>query len=155
MEVRPFRLEDGPALHRVRLAAFAPIFASFRAIVGPDLAPAAFGAIEEEQGALLDRLCAEGAVLVGEREGEVAGFAAVTVSGALGELALLAVHPDHAGRGLGGRLIEAALDRMRALGATAAAVGTGGDDSHAPARRAYAKAGFGAALPNMWLYRAL
>jgi hypothetical protein len=36
-----------------------------------------------------------------------------------------------------------------------ATVGTGGDPSHAPARRAYAKAGFGPAIPSLTLYRLL
>ena len=34
-------------------------------------------------------------------------------------------------------------------------VGTGGDPSHAPARRAYEKAGFGPAIPSLYYYRAL
>ena len=48
-----------------------------------------------------------------------------------------------------------ALQRMREAGMTAATVGTGGDPSHAPARRAYEKAGFGPALPTVYFYRSL
>ncbi len=47
------------------------------------------------------------------------------------------------------------LARMRELGAEVATVGTGGDPSHAPARRAYAKAGFGPALPSVYAYARL
>lgn len=36
-----------------------------------------------------------------------------------------------------------------------ATVSTGGDPSHAPARRAYEKAGFGPGLPSVYLYRVL
>jgi hypothetical protein len=37
----------------------------------------------------------------------------------------------------------------------AATVATGGDASHAPARRAYAKAGFAAQIPGVWMCRKL
>jgi hypothetical protein len=36
-----------------------------------------------------------------------------------------------------------------------ATVGTGGDRSHAPARRAYEKAGFIVGLPSIYLYQRL
>jgi hypothetical protein len=36
-----------------------------------------------------------------------------------------------------------------------ATVGTGGDPSHAPARRAYEKAGFDREIPSVWMYRPL
>jgi hypothetical protein len=47
------------------------------------------------------------------------------------------------------------LARMREGGMAVASVGTGGDPSHAPARRAYAKAGFGPAIPSLTLYTLL
>jgi hypothetical protein len=37
----------------------------------------------------------------------------------------------------------------------AATVATGGDASHAPARRAYQKAGFEAQIPSVWMCRRL
>jgi hypothetical protein len=37
----------------------------------------------------------------------------------------------------------------------AATVSTGGDPSHAPARRAYEKAGFSAQIPSVWFCRTL
>ena len=52
-------------------------------------------------------------------------------------------------------MFEHALDLMRAAGIKVATVGTGGDDSHAPAYRAYEKAGFGPGIPNFYLYRML
>lgn len=158
--IRAFAPADLPALQAIRAAAFAPVFASFRAIVGPGIAAAAFSRAEDEQAALLDRLCAPGSghdVIVAESGGEVMGFAAYTCNDAraLGEIVLTAVHPDRSGRGFGTRLCEECLARMRQRGMKVATVGTGGDPSHAPARRAYAKAGFGPALPSVWLYRTL
>jgi GNAT superfamily N-acetyltransferase len=65
------------------------------------------------------------------------------------------VHPHHAGHGIGTALYEFALDHMRQSGMAVATVGVGGDPSHAPARHAYTKAGFGAAIPSLWMYRLL
>ena len=46
-------------------------------------------------------------------------------------------------------MYEYALEQLRNQGMRVAEVGTGGDASHAPARRAYAKAGFGPGIPNV------
>ena len=93
-------------------------------------------------------------VTVGEA---IAGFVCSTldVEKRTGEIGLNAVHPDHAGRGLGTWMYEHVLARMKELGAALATVGTGGDPSHTPARRAYDKAGFGPALPSLYLYKLL
>ncbi|WP_309895073.1 hypothetical protein [Archangium sp.] len=69
---------------------FAPVFQSFRDIVGEEIARRAFSDADAEQARLLETLC-----------------------------------------------------------------GTGGDPSHAPARRAYEKVGFGPAIPSVSLYRLL
>lgn len=44
---------------------------------------------------------------------------------------------------------------MRNAGMRLPTMGTGGDPSHAPARRIYEKVGFGAAIPSVWLYKLL
>lgn len=171
--LRAFDEADLPALHRVREAAFAPVFASFRSIVGAEIAAIAFARAEVDQGTHLDEICANGSghqVLVvsasaspeaggaGAHGGAtVVGFVAFSVDSAArtGEIGLNAVHPDWAGRGIGTWMYQEALSRMKAAGAAVATVGTGGDSSHAAARRAYAKAGFGPAVPSLHLYRAL
>lgn len=73
----------------------------------------------------------------------------------VGEVDLNTVHPAHQGEGIGAAMFNHALKLMREAGMEAATVGTGGDDSHAPARRAYEKAGFGPAIPNVYMYRLL
>ena len=67
---------------------------------------------------------------------------------------LLAVHPDHQNDGIGTALNEYALERMREAGMRIAVVGTGGDASHAPARRSYEKAGY-IGLPLVRYYQRL
>ena len=158
--IRPFEPGDLPALQHVRQAAFEPVFQSFREIVGAEIAAIAFTHADADQAKLLDDICAAGSghhvlvVTVGE---EIVGFVSFTIDTdkGMGEIGLNAVHPGHAGRGLGTWMYEHVLVRMKELGAALATVGTGGDPSHAPARRAYEKAGFGPALPSIYLYKLL
>lgn len=63
--------------------------------------------------------------------------------------------PEFSGEGIGTKLYEFANDTMKAAGMIVATVATGGDNSHAPARRAYEKAGFNVQIPSVWYYRTL
>lgn len=158
--IRPFRPEDAPILEEIRRAAFAPVFASFREILGEEIYRRAQAHQDEAQGELLASLLREGSgweVHCAENGGEVVGFVSVQLNAdrLVGEIGLNAVHPDYAGKGIGTLLYEHALDRMREAGMRVATVGTGGDPSHAPARRAYAKAGFDVAIPSVWMCRVL
>ena len=158
--VRGFEPADLPVLQHIRRAAFEPVFRSFREIVGAEMAAIAFAHADAEQAQLLDGICTAGSghhVLVVTAGEEIAGFVSFTIDAdkRIGEIGLNAVHPDYAGRGLGTGMYEYVLARMKELGAALATVGTGGDPSHAPARRAYEKAGFGPALPSLYLYKLL
>lgn len=158
--LRAFDSSDLPRLHEIREAAFEPVFKAFRSIVGEKIARVAFASAEREQADLLDRICRAGSsdeMIVVEYGREVVAFCAVSSNrdSRIGEIGLNAVHPDHQGKGIGTLMYKSALDRMRDAGMRVATVGTGGDASHAPARRAYEKAGFGPALPSVYLYRSL
>lgn len=147
-------------MQRVRQAAFGPVFRSFREIVGERVFSLALADADTEQARLLESLCGPGSghrVLVATVDGAVVGFVSFTVDAAkrTGEIGLNAVHPDHAGRGIGTAMYGHALARMKERGAEVVEVSTGGDPGHAPARRAYEKAGFGHALPSVALYRLL
>jgi ribosomal protein S18 acetylase RimI-like enzyme len=87
-------------------------------------------------------------VLVAELDGRAVGFLAYELNfqDGVGDVAMLAVHPDHQNRGVGTALNNAALAKMLEAGMKMARVETGGDPSHAPARRCYEKAGY-TALP--------
>jgi hypothetical protein len=52
-------------------------------------------------------------------------------------------------------MYEFAIAQMKEAGMRVATVGTGGDPSHAPARRAYEKVGFAVQIPSVWLCRKL
>lgn len=158
--IRAYAPSDLPALHAIRTAAFAPVFASFRSIVGPEIAALGLATAEQEQGDLLDAIARPDSghvIAVAETDGAPAGFVSwkPNIAPGIGEVTLNAVHPDHGGRGIGTALYEHALAALKAAGMQLATVGTGGDPSHAPARRAYEKAGFSVHLPSIYMYRKL
>lgn len=160
LSFRPARDADLPALDAIRQAAFEPVFASFREILGDELYERVQGRADAEQAELLRSFFAEDSVwevFVAELDAEAVGFVVVRVDAntEVGEIGLNAVHPSHAGRGIGTAMYEFALDLMRRKGARAATVATGGDPSHAPARRAYEKVGFDRGIPSVWYCRLL
>ncbi len=151
---------DAARLDEIRQAAFEPVFASFRALLGDEIYEIAQAKDDRRQGELLTSLLAAGSgwdVFVAERAHRVVGFVAVRVDleTGIGEIGLNAVDPAHAGHGLGTAMYEHALAHLKRAGAKVAMVGTGGDASHQPARRAYEKVGFHASLPTVWMYRRL
>jgi ribosomal protein S18 acetylase RimI-like enzyme len=107
----------------------------------------------------VEGVCSDGSktvVWAAEADGTVAGFIAYRLHSEdqSGEVELLAVHPDYQNRGIGTTLNNWALEQMKASGMRLAVVGTGGDPSHAPARRSYEKAGY-TALPLVRYYKDL
>ncbi len=160
MLIRPFAPADLAALHAIRIAAFAPVFASFRSIVGPEIAALGLTTAEKEQGDLLEAIARPDSghtLAVAEENGALIGFVSWKTDAAtkIGEITLNAVHPDHAGKGVGAGLYTHALAALTEAGMQLATVGTGGDPSHAPARRAYEKVGFSVGLPSVYLYKRL
>jgi type I restriction-modification system DNA methylase subunit len=67
---------------------------------------------------------------------------------------LLAAHPDYQNHGIGTELNAFALQKMKECRMKMATISTGGDESHAPARRSYEKAGY-TALPLIRYYKDL
>ena len=158
LKIRPFEAADRPALQELRHAAFRPVFQSFRDIVGDPIYAIALAKSDLEQAELLDSLCNPGSahqLFVGLWDEDIIGFVSFSLDREtrVGEIGLNAVHPDHAGKGVGTCMYDFVVSRMKEAGMQVATVGTGGDPSHAPARRAYEKAGFNVGLPSLWLYK--
>lgn len=129
--IRRARVEDLPRLEAVRAAAFAPIFAGRRKAPGDEIHELAQTPEDRRQGELLASLLMAGAeweVYVAEVAGGIVGFLSVRLDAAMrvGEFGLNAVHPDHAGRGIGTRMHEVALGRMREAEMRVVTVATGG-----------------------------
>ena len=162
MKLRVARSDDAPRLQAIRAAAFAPVFASFRSILGDEIYELAQRRDDEAQEGLLASLLDGSAgpswtLHVAEAGGEIVGFVATRVDAetCVGEIGLNAVDPAHAGKGLGTAMYELALARLKDAGMKIATVGTGGDASHEAARRAYRKVGFDVGIPSVWMFRKL
>ena len=124
------------------------------------MATIAYGSAESDQNAHLAQLGASDAardLLVMECRNRVIGFGHVSLDRErqIGEIGINAIDPAFQGQGYGRKLHNAMLEKMRKAGMRIATVGTGADDAHAPARRAYDRAGFTEQIPSVYLYRAL
>jgi GNAT superfamily N-acetyltransferase len=143
---------------QLSLLAGAPVFSSFKQVLGTTIYATLYPDWQRQQREVVERVCRDDrfTVFVAERDETVAGFIAYAVNSddQTGEVELLAVHPDHQNHGVGTELNTFVLEKMKEGGITLAAVGTGGDPGHAPARRCYEKAGY-TALPLVRYYRAL
>ena len=158
--IRDMQGGDVERLVEIALAAWEPIFKFFREALGESVYALAFPDWRQLKGDNIRDCCRPGskqAVFVAEVEGNIAGFVCCHLDKKrpVGEIGNNAVDPAFQGRGIAGLLYERAFQHMREQGMRAAKVVTGADHSHAPARRAYEKAGFNVFLPVNEYYRKL
>ena len=66
-----------------------------------------------------------------------------------------AVRPEYKKKGIGSMLYQKMMDSMKAEGFQYVSVTTGLDDAHAPARKAYERAGFQKNLPSVRYFQKL
>lgn len=159
-EIRPYRDEDRERLQAIRKTAFTPIHNGFREQLGDEILEKVRGDQDLKQAAYLETLMAGGksrelhVLLFGEI---IAGFVSVTLDedGVGGEIDLNAIDPTYQGQGGGRFMNEFALGRLKALGVQLARVGTGLDDHHAAARKAYQAVGFDRSLSWTVFYKLL
>jgi GNAT superfamily N-acetyltransferase len=159
LRIRPVCSDDVEALVRLSLLAWAPIFPSFEQLLGHNIYAMIWPDWRTSQRAGIEKVCKERektTVWVAELDGRVVGFLAyeLNTNDKTGEVVLLAVHPEHQNLGIGTELNQFALEKMKESGMTMARAETGGDPSHAPARRSYEKAGY-AALPLVRYFKDL
>lgn len=158
LKIRPVSEADIDDLVQLSLLAWEPVFCSFEVILGPAIYPIIYPDWVKSQSEAVRTICTAEtiSVWVAEVDGRPVGFVAYELSAKdnTGEVQLLAVHPDHQNRGIGTALNHHALERMKQSGVRLAVVDTGGDHSHAPARRSYEKAGF-TPLPLVRYYKDL
>lgn len=149
--VRRFAPRDLDQIVDLSIRAWAPVFSSFEAMMGPDLYARVHPDWRRDQAAAVRQAIADNETWVAEADGQLAGFVNVTFdqAGRSGEIYMIAVDPELQRRGVGSLLTERALDAMRARGIDLAIVATGGDPGHAPARATYEKAGF-TPVPQVW-----
>ena len=145
--IRPFEDQDTEPVVGLSLRAWAPAFASLEQTLGSEIFRRQHPDWREHQRRAVEEVCAtkKGRVWVAEAGASAVGFVTVEFDHpeiGMGEISMLAVDPDHQGRGIGTALTGFALDRLKEAGMKVAMVETGGDPGHAPARRVYEKAGY-------------
>ena len=147
-----------PGIQLVNLAAFRPIDESFAEILGSDIYPLVYPDWQASQQGELAQLVEKPnvTIVVAEADSLVVGFVVVELNNEtkVGEVCMLAVHPDARRNGIGAKLNEIALQVMVDAGMKLAELGTGGDLAHAAARRSYERAGYTGA-PLVRYYKAL
>jgi ribosomal protein S18 acetylase RimI-like enzyme len=159
INIRGVRDTDLDALVELTLLAFVPVFDSFQRLLGPAIYGKLWPDWHRSQRRAVVSFCrkpGKRVVKVAEAEGTVVGLVAYEPKpkGNQAEILFLAVHPDYQNRGIGTKLNEHVLQDMTKAGVALAVVDTGGESSHAPARRSYEKAGF-VALPLVRYYKVL
>jgi N-acetylglutamate synthase-like GNAT family acetyltransferase len=89
-------------------------------------------------------------VWVAEIDSEIVGFTTVHMYNdrKVVEIVNNAVSTAHHHKGVGTKMYEFVLEKMKQAGMEAANVTTGGDEAHAPARRTYEKVGFSGPVPS-------
>ncbi|HEX8627891.1 MAG TPA: GNAT family N-acetyltransferase [Catenuloplanes sp.] len=162
VEIRALTPADVDPVVEFSLRAWAPVFQSFETVLGRRIYAHIYPDWLASQARAVAGVCRDEAisVWVAVQDGRPVGFVAVVFHDEAhsepdsGEIEMLAVDPEFQRRGIADALISFAVDRMRAAGVRLAVIGTGGDPGHAPARRAYERAGF-TPLPLVRYYRAL
>jgi ribosomal protein S18 acetylase RimI-like enzyme len=156
--IRPLAPADIAAVVEFSLRAWAPVFESFRTVLGERVYLALYPDWATSQARAVEAVCQDdtAAVWVAELHGRPVGYVAVRVNAEdrTGEIEMLAVDPLVQRQGIGTALTRFAVQRLRDAGVVLAVVGTGGDPGHAPARRVYEKAGF-VGLPLVRYYARL
>ena|SRR5690242_2802101 len=156
--IRPFATGDMEEVIRLALLAWAPVFRSFEQVLGRIIYSMIYPDWSRQQAAGVEKVCQDEKTIVwvAEVAGILTGFIAYTVNSEdrVGEVELLAVHPDYQNHGIGTTLNNFVLEQMKESGMKMAVVSTGGDPGHAPARRSYEKAGY-TALPLVRYYKNL
>jgi ribosomal protein S18 acetylase RimI-like enzyme len=154
LNIRPFETRDLPAILDIAVAAWQPVFASSREIVGKELFALVYSDTDTRKRNQVSQACDRDdprLVWVAELDGQTAGFITVDLNteSLVGEIGNNAVSPDFQHHGIGTRMYEFVLEQMKNAGMKSAVVETGGDEAHAPARRAYEKAGFAGPVPSV------
>ena len=136
----------------IALAAWGPVFASYQNIMGENLFTRVHSNWKIDKEAQIRTAASPNEpmlFLVAEIDNCIAGFVSWhhQVASGIAEIGNNAVGPKWQNNGIATALYRAVIDRCREAGIATIKVSTGLDSSHAPARRAYEKAGFSAPIP--------
>ena len=157
VEIVPAQEEYIENACEIAIRAWTPIRQIFRRDLGDELYEAHFTGWQASKRAGVAGQLRSGRGYVALLDGKVVGFISYRVDEATrsGEICGNAVDPGCRGMGIGPKMYDFVLEKMKAEGMEYATVVTGLDDGHAPARRAYEKAGFEKNLPSVKYFKKL
>ncbi len=160
LKMRSYTEKDLERVLEITLAAWEPVFASFLDLLGQQIFDIAFPDWrEEKRQQLTSQSSGENGetILIAELDGKVVGFTVYYCNPktTIGEISHNAVDPEYQNAGIATQMYKVCLEGMKDHGMTCVQVSTGGDPSHAPARRAYEKAGFHNNVPSVNYFMAL
>jgi len=160
VNIRAFQDADLTRIQDIAAAAWQPVFKSSQELLGADL----YALVSPDPNAEKRRQVAAACetdngldVWVVEDDDEIVGFITADLNREtlVGEIRNNAVDPNRQHNGLGVLMYDFVLEQMKEAGMKAVKVNTGADEAHAPARRAYEKAGFSRSLPSVMYYQVL
>lgn len=159
MNIRPCKPEDLEVIMDIGQRAWTQIRAMSQEALGDELYAQLHPDPENEKGKQI-AIHAEKYpdwTWVCEANGQRIGFITfvIDLEQGVGEILNNAVDPEAGLKGVGQFMYRAVLNRFRAEGLSCAKVETGLDEAHAPARRAYERAGFTHSLDQITYFRKL
>lgn len=143
VELRAYEDSDLDAIVEFSLRAWKPVFESVRTVLGDAL----FTRLHQPEWTTLQAEAVRSSCTSDEHDAFVAvvdgrpvGFATVALNAfheRMGVVDMIAVDPAYQQRGIARQLMNRCAEHMQVNGMDIAAVGTGGDSGHAPARALY------------------
>jgi GNAT superfamily N-acetyltransferase len=152
--IRSYQPADLESILDIAVAAWQPIVTSSKEIVGEELFEIISPDPDASKRERVTGACQEDdprQVWVAEIDSEIVGFITVHMyhDRKVAEIGNNAVSTAHHHKGVGTKMYDFVLEKMKQAGMEAAIVTTGGDEAHAPARRAYEKVGFSGPVPSV------
>jgi ribosomal protein S18 acetylase RimI-like enzyme len=144
--IRPYAQDDLDTIADIGDRAWRGIYRMFRSAYGDELFAIMVSDEHTSKGEQIRAHCQRHPewVFVCEEQGRIVGFATFRLDAdeKIGEIGNNAVDPECGLKGIGQQLYGAVLQHFAEQGMRFAKVRTGMDEAHAPARRAYERAGF-------------
>jgi ribosomal protein S18 acetylase RimI-like enzyme len=157
--IRAYTPDDLDTVVDIANRAWRPIHEAYRKAMGDDVFQALIPNPETRVGELVktDIEAHPGQTIVCVEDGKIVGFCDYFFEEdkTLGVIGYNATDPDCHLKGIGQQMYRWVLDEFRRRGMRFARVYTGLDDGHAPARRAYERAGFNIQRGNVTYYMKL
>ncbi len=157
LRIFPAKEEHLDEVYQIAIKAWTPIREEAKLLLGNDIYKSQFSGWQDKKCRDIKEQLLGGNGYVAIADNTVLGFISYMIheDTKTGEILNNAVAPDARGMGVGKKMYDFVMDKMKADGALFVTVHTGLDDAHAPARRAYEKAGFSAFLPSIQYYKKL